>query len=124
MAEPIDGTDLRLYSGVYVEAIQEGAQVFELTEDGLFKLYEMWQTTESGEYKLVMIESLPIRLGSHGNQPALMADDFFLLLPISESDCFQFSCQTRKMVLSNAFPETSPCPSWVVNILALRKRFL
>ncbi|CAA6690579.1 MULTISPECIES: hypothetical protein [unclassified Lentimonas] len=84
VAEPIDGMTLRAYSGVYLEAIQEGAQVFELTDDGRFQLYEMWQSTESGAYKLVMIESLPIRLGTHANRPALMAGDFFLLLPGAE----------------------------------------
>ena len=81
VANSIEGMDIRKYTGVYLEGIQEGAQVFELTDDGQFLLYEMWRTTEAGAYRLERIESLPIRLGSHGNRPALMGAEFYLLLP-------------------------------------------
>jgi len=77
----IDGIGVRAYAGVYVEGIQEGGQVFELTNDGQFNLYRMWRTAEPGGFSLRQVESLPIRLGAHGERPALMAGDFFLLLP-------------------------------------------
>lgn len=80
----IAGVGIRAYSGIYVEGYQEGGQVLELTDEGQFKLYEMWHSTELAGFTLIQIESLPLRLGSQGDKPALMAGDFFLLLPRDE----------------------------------------
>ncbi len=81
VADSTGEMDIRNYTGRYVEGIFEGAQVFELTDEGQFMLYEMWHTAESEAYRIEQIESLPVRLGSHGNSPALMAAEFFLLVP-------------------------------------------
>ena len=52
-----------------------------LTDEGQFKLYEMWRSAELVGFTLQQVESLPLRLGSQGDKPALMAGDFYLLLP-------------------------------------------
>ena len=81
VSDSMDGIDIHKYAGVYLEGIHEGAQVFELTDEGQFMLYEMWHTVESKAYRLEQIESLLVRPGSHGNRTALMAAEFFLLIP-------------------------------------------
>lgn len=78
------GGSLRAYSGLYVEAFQEGGKVLELTDAGQFQLYEMWRSEAAAEFTLIQVESLPVRLGSQGQKPALMAGDFYLLLPRGE----------------------------------------
>lgn len=75
---------IRAYSGIYWEGHKEGGTVLELTSEGLFKLYRMWRTADHAGYSLRQVESLPLRLGSQGGQPALMAGNFYLLLPRSE----------------------------------------
>ena len=77
----IAGESIRAYSGLYVEDYQEGGKVIELTDEGQFKLYEMWRSAELAGFTLQQVESLPLRLGSQGDKPALMAGDFYLLLP-------------------------------------------
>jgi len=77
----IAGESIRAYSGLYVEDYQEGGKVIELTNEGQFKLYEMWRSAELAGFTLQQVESLPLRLGSQGDKPALMAGDFYLLLP-------------------------------------------
>jgi len=77
----IAGESIRAYSGLYVEGYQEGGKVIELTDEGQFKLYEMWRSAELTGFTLQQVESLPLRLGSQGDLPALMAGDFYLLSP-------------------------------------------
>ena len=77
----IAGMEMRAYSGIYVEGYQEGGQVLELTDEGQLKLYEMWHSTETSGFTLRQIESLELRLGAQGDKPALMAGEFYLLLP-------------------------------------------
>ena len=64
-----------------MEGYQEGGKVIELTDEGQFKLYEMWRSAELAGFTLQQVESLPLRLGSQGDKPALLAGDFYLLLP-------------------------------------------
>ena len=80
----IAGGSIRAYSGLYVEGYQEGGKVMELTDEGQFKLYEMWRSAGLAGFTLKQVESLPLRLGSQGDKPALMAGDFYLLLPKGE----------------------------------------
>jgi len=77
----IAGESIRAYSGLYVEGYQEGGKVIELTDEGQFKLYEMWRSAELAGFTLQQVESLALRLGSQGDEPALLAGDFYLLLP-------------------------------------------
>jgi len=77
----IAGESIRAYSGLYVEDYQEGGKVIELTDEGQFKLYEMWRSADLAGFTLQQVESLALRLGSQGDEPALLAGDFYLLLP-------------------------------------------
>jgi len=77
----IAGESIRAYAGLYVEGYQEGGKVIELTDEGQFKLYEMWRSAELAGFTLKQVESLLLRLGSQGDKPALLAGDFYLLLP-------------------------------------------
>ena len=80
----IAGESIRAYSGLYMEDYQEGGKVIELTGGGQFKLYEMWRSAVLEGFTLKQVESLPLRLGSKGDKPALVAGEFYLLLPKEE----------------------------------------
>jgi hypothetical protein len=77
----VAGLSIRAYAGVYFEGFQEGGIVLELTNEGLFKLYRMWHSAETGGFTLKQVESLSVKLGAQYGKPALMADEYYLLLP-------------------------------------------
>lgn len=53
--------------------------MFELTEAGMFSIYELWYSPAEKEYSLVPVDSYPVSAGLYKGKPALLAGDIHLL---------------------------------------------
>ncbi|PXA04755.1 hypothetical protein DDZ13_06185 [Coraliomargarita sinensis] len=74
-----EGKLLRQYADVYISEFREGSTVIELTEEGLFTIYELWYSPKQETYNLVPKESYAVAAGLHRGEPALLAGEIHLL---------------------------------------------